>query len=146
MRENIFATSMTDKERSDIQKIKEHKAFMNRIIADLNEVYHARIRREDKPTTSSTWVDARDVRVGYEDFEYVADAKGIKAQYTGLGEYEDFGKLWEKYEKIWADDGFKGGRGFGKFCIKIPIGVEGYEEAISDIIFIMKKEKYNKRF
>lgn len=153
--ENIFLNAMTNDKVAAIEATKVNKAFMTRLLYDLNHIYHTVSRSKDEVDQNVTWVDARTVRQGHEDFQFIADAKGCRIVYKGLGyrpmtDYNNegikpMGDLYDKYGTS-CDAGFSSDYGHGKFTITIPIDRDNYQEAVKDLIYCIEKEGFRKKF
>jgi hypothetical protein len=143
---------MDTEQQKAIDEIKANKEFALQLIYDLDKVFQTNYEVVDdqnqvtirmKRNVSSNW---------YKCFSFIATKEGISFNAPLLDYYSHVGKLYEKYKSngTKAEESFLkvGGTQFGIVSFRIPIYRIGddLKQTLRDIIFIMEREQYRKRF
>ena len=155
---NLFFDAMDSEKLKAIDEIKANKGFTLQLINDLDKVFQTNYEILDeqdcviirmKRSPSNNW---------YRAFSFVATKEGIKFNAVLLDYYSHVGKLYKKYKSsgTTAEDNFfrEGTTQHGNVSFVIPISrnpqtiINGnnLKDALRDIMFIMEREQYRKRF
>lgn len=158
MTENLFIDALTLDMQTDINKVKENKAFALRLINDLDKLFYTNYQIEDqqdsvvirmKRSASSNW---------YGCFSFTATKLGVKFHSHNLGYYQSnhfksLGALYEKYKgngtsaEINFLNNNAGSTRHGHVNFVIPINQDdNIKETLRDIVYLMEQNQYIKRF
>ena len=149
---NLFLDAMDTEQQKAIDEIKLNKEFALKLIIDLDRVYQTNYEILDeqncviirmKRSLSNNW---------YRAFSFVATKEGINFNAVLLDYYSHVGHLFEKYRGngTTAEESFvkEGTSRHGNVSFVIPIYRIGddLKQTLKDIILIMEREQYRKRF
>jgi hypothetical protein len=164
---NLFLQSMTDEQVGAIEKVKQNKVFTLRLIKDLGQIFHTNETVRDEQNSVRVSISAYGQN-RYENFIFHANKNGVTFSGKVLGYREvdtvksphikPLGALYEKYKtdggsmfdgiSTVADNEFLSDHGHGEvqFTIKIEENSSNLQETLRDIIYLLEKESFKKRF
>ena len=155
---NLFLDAMDTEQQTAIQDIKANKEFALQLIKDLDRVFQTNYEILDEQNCVIIRMKRSPSNNWYRAFSFVATKEGIKFNAVLLDYYSHVGKLYKKYKSsgTTAEDNFfrEGTTQHGNVSFIIPISrnpqtiINGnnLKDALKDIILIMEREQYRKRF
>jgi len=156
--ENLFFDAMDTEQQKAIDEIKANKKFALQLIYDLDKVFQTNYEILDEQNCVIIRMKRSPSNNWYRAFSFVATKEGIKFNAVLLDYYSHVGKLYKKYKSsgTTAEENFlkEGTSQHGNVSFVIPISrnpqtiINGnnLKDALRDIIFIMEREQYRKRF
>lgn len=155
---NLFLDAMDTEKQKAIDEIKLNKEFALKLIYDLDRVFQTNYEIVDEQNSVIIRMKRSPSNNWYRAFSFVATKDGIKFNATLLDYYSNVGKLYKKYKSSGstAESNFlmEGTTQHGNVTFVIPISrnpqtiINGnnLKDALQDIVFIMEREQYRKRF
>ena len=149
---NLFLDALDSNKVNEIEEIKLNKQFALQLINDLDRVFQTNYEIVDeqdcviirmKRSPSNNWIRC---------FSFVATKDGINFNAVLLDYYSHVGHLFEKYKSngTKAEENFvkEGTSKHGNVSFRIPIYRSGddLKQTLRDIVFILEREQYRKRF
>lgn len=149
---NLFLDAMDSEKLKAIDEIKLNKEFALKLIIDLDKVFQTNYEIVDEQNCVIIRMKRSPSNNWYRAFSFVATKEGIIFNAIVLDYYSHMGKLFEKYRDngTTAEDSFlrEGTTQHGNVSFRIPIYRIGddLKQTLKDIIFIIEREQYRKRF
>lgn len=156
--ENLFLQAMNADKLSAINETKANKEFAMKLINDLSQVFHTNHIIEDGTDYSLISMKVSPSYIIYSQY-FNANKNGITFRTKSLGYYyyknekltgnRFLGELYEKYKEngTTADSGFTDKKhGYVDFRIPFQRNDTNLNNILKDIIYLMEREGFRKRF
>jgi hypothetical protein len=149
---NLFFDAMDSEKLKAIDEIKANKGFTLQLINDLDKIFQTNYEIVDEQNCVIIRMKRSPSNNWYRSFSFVATKEGINFNATLLDYYSHVGYLFEKYKNsgTTAEENFvkEGTSKHGNVSFRIPIYRSGddLKQTLRDIMFIMEREQYRKRF
>jgi hypothetical protein len=164
LQENLFLQAMDTDKVLAIAETKQNKAFALRLVDNLNNVFHTHAKTEDGRDACTINIKAKEYYRDGSGHRFYANSEGVFFISEPSGYYEGgkkpLGALYEKYKdcgvtidgefrKTAVDDSFlKKEQGYGTVKLKIPIyrNDVNLNEKLRDIVYILERDNFDKKF
>lgn len=149
---NLFLDALDSEKLNEIEEIKLNKKFALQLIYDLDRVFQTNYEILDEQNSVIIRMKRSPSNNWYRAFSFVSTKEGIIFNAVLLDYYSRVGELFEKYKSsgTTAEENFlnEGCSQHGNVTFRIPIYRSGNDlkQTLRDIIFIMEREQYRKRF
>lgn len=151
---NLFLNAIPSDQLAEIEAVKKNKAFFRRLANDLGEVYHIFGQVADEQKSSRYKMYTQAGNVNYSVY-FTADKDGVVFHAYPLlmrerGK-EPTQELYDRYKdtgEARGDKSYLGSSGHGNvtFDIKLSENDPNLQQKLRDIVFIMSKQYFNKKF